>query len=118
MKRIVATFYRSATGSEPVRDWLLSLSAEDRKTVGVDIAKVEFGWPVGMPVCRHLREGLAEVRSSIKDGKVEARTYFSVVEGRMILLHGHAGKSTQQHEIAVALRRWKDYRARSASGKS
>ena len=39
-----------------MRDWLkTTLSAEDRKRVGHDIMTVEFGWPLGMPACRHLR---------------------------------------------------------------
>jgi len=58
-------FWRSASGREPVREWLNSLSAEDKRTVGRDLAKVQFGWPVGMPTCRPLGAGLWEVRSSL-----------------------------------------------------
>jgi hypothetical protein len=43
------SFYRRLSGTEPVRDWLKSLSVEDRRIVGTDIAAVEFGWPIGMP---------------------------------------------------------------------
>jgi len=32
-------------------EWLKSLPPEDRKLIGEDIKTVEFGWPVGMPVC-------------------------------------------------------------------
>jgi hypothetical protein len=59
-KRIPAFFYQSASGGEPVRDWLKTLDEEDRKTVGEDIATVEFGWPVGMPTCKSLGGGLWE----------------------------------------------------------
>ena len=41
-KRVPARFYRSDRGSEPVREWLKSLDAEDRKTIGEDIKDVEF----------------------------------------------------------------------------
>jgi len=54
LKKIPATFYRTANGAEPVRDWLLKLDPADRKIIGVDIAVVEYGWPVGMPTCRPL----------------------------------------------------------------
>ena len=56
-KRVSAIFYRTEAGGEPVRVWLKKLSPEDRKHIGEDIKTVEFGWPVGMPVCRPLSEG-------------------------------------------------------------
>lgn len=116
MKRITARFYRTATGGQPIKDWLLSLPADDRRIVGIDIAKVEFGWPVGMPVCAPLGNGLWEVRSTIARGKVEARTYFAVEGGDMILLAAHSGKDRQDRTIDLALERWKDYRRRRRSG--
>lgn len=45
-KRIPAVFYRSGTGSEPVRDWLKDLDKEDRFRIGTDIKTIEFGWPI------------------------------------------------------------------------
>jgi hypothetical protein len=42
-------FYKSPSGNEPVRDWLKSLSIEDKKRIGEDIKTVQFGWPLGMP---------------------------------------------------------------------
>jgi hypothetical protein len=49
-KRFSAIFFQTEAGGEPVRDWLKSLPAEDRKLIGTDIMTVEFGWPIGMPV--------------------------------------------------------------------
>jgi len=40
-------------------------SREDRKRIGEDIKTVEFGWPVGMPVCRSVGGGIYEVRSDL-----------------------------------------------------
>jgi hypothetical protein len=37
-KRLYARFYRTQAGAEPVRVWLKALSAEDRKTIGKDVA--------------------------------------------------------------------------------
>ncbi len=116
MKRIVARFYRSDAGSEPVRSWLLSLSSADRKIDGKDIATVEFGWPVGMPVSRALRDGVHEVRSTIRSGKVEARTYFAVEGGVMLLLHGIDGKGRQDDAIRLASERLTDSRRGSGCG--
>ena len=50
-KKVPARFYRSASGAEPVRDWLLELDKESRKEIGKDIATVEYGWLIGMPTC-------------------------------------------------------------------
>jgi hypothetical protein len=65
VKRLPAAFYALPSGREPVREWLKSLSQADRKVIGEDISDLEFDWPVGMPVCRPLGDGLWEVRSNI-----------------------------------------------------
>ncbi|HEY6971682.1 MAG TPA: type II toxin-antitoxin system RelE/ParE family toxin, partial [Candidatus Angelobacter sp.] len=87
-KRAQVFFYRTDAGGEPVRDWLKSLPfADDRKKIGEDIKTVEFGWPVGMPVCRALGAGIYEVRSRLIENRI-ARVLFSFDSvGRMVLLH-------------------------------
>mgnify|MGYP000016908326 CR=1 FL=1 len=103
-----ARFFELATGRAPVRDWLLSLSPEDRKAVGDDIRTAEFGWPVGMPLCRSIkgRKGLWEIRSNLTGGLI-ARTLFCAHDGNMVLLHGFIKKSrkTPDRELDVAERR-------------
>lgn len=108
-KKLPAFFYESASGNQPVREWILALSLEDRKLVGRDIQKVEFGWPLGMPYCRSLGNGLWEVRSDLTDGKI-ARTIFSVVRERMVLLHGFIKKTkkTPAQDLRLALKRMKE----------
>ena len=59
---------------------------DDRKIVGEDIKDVEFSWPIGMPLCRSLGDGLWEVRSGLTQGRI-ARVLFCVLQGRMVLLH-------------------------------
>jgi hypothetical protein len=54
LKRLPVAFFENDIGTMPVREWLLSLSDEDRKIIGDDIRTAEFGWPVGMPICRSL----------------------------------------------------------------
>ena len=109
MKKLPAFFYQSASGAEPVRDWLRSLSADDRRVIGEDVATIEFGWPVGMPTCRPLSGGLWEVRSSLPS-KREARIIFTVIDEQMILLHGFIKKTqkTPKTDIDLARRRWKE----------
>jgi phage-related protein len=107
-KKIEANFYRSDNGKEPVREWLLALDREDRRTVGTDIQKVEFGWPIGMPYCRNLEKGLYEVRSDISAGRI-ARVLFCIQSSRMILLHGFIKKTqtTPNKEKEIARKRMK-----------
>jgi phage-related protein len=109
LKRLPAHFYRSESGREPVREWLKSLDAEDRKIVGEDIKDVEFSWPIGMPLVRSLGRDLWEVRSRLPQGRI-ARVIFCVEHQQMILLHGFMKKSqkTPQREIDLALKRKKD----------
>lgn len=92
----------------PVRQWLLELSPDDRKAIGDDIRTAEFGWPIGMPLCRSIqgRKGLWEIRSNLGDGRI-ARVFFCAHAGSMILLHGFIKKSqkTPDHELDVAEKR-------------
>jgi hypothetical protein len=56
-KKLPARFYVSAAGRNPVREWILDLPDADRHSVGKDIQKVEFGWPLGRPHCAPLGHG-------------------------------------------------------------
>lgn len=110
LKRLPARFFEFASGRIPVRDWLLELSADDRKAIGDDIRTAEFGWPVGMPLCRSIRghKGMWEIRSNLAGGKI-ARVLFCVHDESMVLLHGFIKKSqkTPDKELSVAVSRMK-----------
>ena len=108
IKKIPAVFYRSSRGIEPVRDWLKDMPEADRRILGFDIAGVEFGWPVGMPLCKSLAGGLWEVRGRI------ARVIFCVAHGRMVLLHGFIKKTpkTPQIDLDTARKRQKEIEQR------
>ena len=102
-------FYRTASGAEPVLEWLRSLPAEDRRVVGTDLATVQFGWPVGMPLCRSLGHGLWEVRSSLPSRRI-ARVLFVVADGRIGVVHGFIKKTraTPADDLDTARRRMKE----------
>ena len=102
-------FYRSKSGSEPVRKWLQSLSNRHKKAIGEDIKTVQFGWPLGMPLVEKLKPYLWEVRSKVPNGI--ARTLFTVDGNIMILLHGFIKKSQKipTKELKTALSRLKEY---------
>ncbi|MCE2903639.1 MAG: type II toxin-antitoxin system RelE/ParE family toxin [Anabaena sp. CoA2_C59] len=105
-KKVPAEFYRNENGTEPVRDWLKSLSKEERFLIGADIKTVEFGWPIGMPTCRLMGDGLFEVRTNLPQNKI-ARVLFCFYEGKMILLHGFIKKSqkTPKQQLNLAWER-------------
>lgn len=103
-KQVPAIFYRTEAGGEPVREWLKGLSPEDRKRIGEDIKTVEFGWPIGMPVCRPLGDGIYEVRSSLAQNRIARMLFYIDKKGRMVLLHGFIKKTqkTPQEELELA----------------
>jgi phage-related protein len=108
-KKLPARFYVNPAGRKPVREWILDLSEADRHTVGKDIQKVEFGWPLGRPYCAPLGAGLWEVRSTLDSHRI-ARVIFCMGEGTMILLHAFIKKTqkTPKADIDLALRRMKE----------
>ena len=109
MKRLPAAFYALPSGRESVREWLKSLDATDRKTVGEDIKDVEFSWPIGMPLCRPLGDGIWEVRSQLSGGRI-ARVLFCVQAGQMVLLHAFmkTTQKTPKPDRELALKRMKE----------
>ncbi|WP_156918179.1 type II toxin-antitoxin system RelE/ParE family toxin [Bradyrhizobium sp. Cp5.3] len=105
-------FWRSSAGREPVREWLSGLPREDQRTIGRDLAKVQLGWPIGMPVCRPLDGGLWEVRSSLSSRR-EGRVLFGFHEGVLIALHAFIKKTlkTPARDLSLARRRLKELRS-------
>ncbi len=85
-------FFRTESGREPVREWLLELDKEDRKAIGEDIKLVQFRWPFGMPLTRKMEHDLWEVRTKLSGGRA-ARVCFTVRNGEMALLHGFIKKT-------------------------
>jgi len=103
-KRIPALFYRGTSGAEPVRVWLKTLDREDRRLIGIDIKTVEYGWPISMPTCRPMGQGLFEVRTDLPRNRI-ARVLFCISEGYMVLLHGFMKKSRKTAKADLDLAR-------------
>jgi phage-related protein len=93
-KRVPAIFFRTEAGGEPVREWLKGLrSTDDRRRIGYDIETVEFGWPLGMPACRPLQDGIYEVRTNLAQNRVARVLFYIDKMSRMVLLHGFIKKT-------------------------
>ena len=80
----------------------------DRKTIGEDIKTVQLGWPLGMPLVRHLGGGLWEVRTRL-DNRI-ARVLFVLSGSTMLLLHGFIKKQqeTPKADLDLAIERHKE----------
>lgn len=109
LTEIPVVFYRTSGGTEPVIDWLRSLPAEDRRVIGTDLATVQFGWPIGMPLCRPLGQGLWEMRSTLPSRRI-ARLLFFVHGDRIGVVHGFIKKTrkTRAEDLGLARRRMKE----------
>ncbi len=107
--KLSVVFFRTGSGTEPVRRWLKRLPVAHRKAIGEDIKTVQFGWPLGMPLVEKLEPYLWEVRTKVPDGI--ARVLFTVDGQVMILLHGFIKKTRKipQKEISTAQSRLKQY---------
>lgn len=101
-KRVPARFFAAASGNEPVREWLLGLPVEDRRAIGYDIKTAEFGWPIGMPICRALRGDLWEIRTALTGNRI-ARVLFAIESGELLLLHGFLKKTQRTPPEAIRL---------------
>ena len=104
-KRVPVIFYRTEAHGEPVREWLKGLSADDRKRIGEDIKTVEFGWPIGMPVCKPLSDGIYEVRTNLNQNRIARVLFYLDKKSRMVLLHAFIKKTQKTPDQDLALAR-------------
>jgi len=113
---ISVIFFRTESGNEPALDWLRSLVAPDRRTIGEDLLTVQMGWPIGMPVCRPLGAGLYEVRSNISDKRIARLLFFQHGE-HLVVVEGFIKKTqaTPGEVLDVAKRRKREYERNTPS---
>lgn len=102
-------FWQSATGREPVREWLKALDLNDKKVVGRDLAKVQYGWPIGLPLCRALADGLWEVRCSLPSRR-EGRVILCFRDQRLVALHAFfkSSRTMPKTDLDLAKTRMRD----------
>lgn len=107
--KIPLVFYRTAAGGEPVREWLKAIERENRLKVGQDLMRVQFRWPVGMPLCRPLGSGLWEVRTSLPDRTI-SRVLICFHRQTLYALHAFIKKTqkTPDEDLALARQRMKE----------
>ncbi len=72
--------------------------------------RVQFRWPVGMPLCRSLGDGLWELRSGLDRNRI-ARLLFCFIDGQLLALHGFIKKTqkTPDTELKTARKRMQEF---------
>lgn len=102
-------FYQTEGGSEPVREWLKDQAEPIRRAIGLDLQRVQYRWPVGMPLCRPMGDRLWEVRTSLPNGTI-ARVMICFHQGDLYALHGFIKKTqkTPDDDIRLARKRMKE----------
>jgi phage-related protein len=110
-KPLPVVFFKTAAGNQPVRDFILNdRSGQDRKEIGKDIAVVQWGFPLGLPLVEKVTDNLWEIRSHLPDGI--CRTFFTIYSKTMILLHSFIKKTqkTPKKELEIAYKRLQEFR--------
>jgi phage-related protein len=108
-QKIPLIFFRTLAGSEPVRDWLKELLEEERHRIGKDLLRAQWRWPVGMPLCRPMGDGLWEIRTDLPSNRT-ARVLLCIHRDHLVALHGFIKKSraTPEGDLALARKRKKE----------
>jgi phage-related protein len=108
-RKIPLIFYRLRPGHEPVREWLKELPEAERQAIGKDLLRAQWRRPVGMPLCRPLKNGLWEVRTDLPT-KRTARVLVCLYREHLVALHGFIKKTraTPDDDLALARKRQKE----------
>jgi phage-related protein len=85
------------------------LPEAERHAIGKDILRAQWRWPVGMPLCRALGNGLWEIRTNLATRRT-ARVVVCVYREHLVALHGFIKKSraTPDDDLALARKRQKE----------
>jgi phage-related protein len=108
-RKVQLRFYRTAGGAEPVREWLKNLARADRLEIGMDLLRAQYRWPVGMPLCRPLGDGLWEVRTSLPSRTI-ARVLLCMHDQQLVAVHSFIKKTqkTPDDDLRIARLRKKE----------
>ncbi|MCD8005524.1 MAG: type II toxin-antitoxin system RelE/ParE family toxin [Oscillospiraceae bacterium] len=113
MGKITIEFYSLQDGTEPVKDFLMSLDVKMRAKMLRSIAFLEAnGADAREPVSKHLGDGIFELRAQFGNN-VTRVLYFFFVGNKAILTNGFI-KKTQKTPISE-IDKAKRYRAEYAS---
>ena len=87
---------------EPVREWYKAQAKEDRDTLGTDLQRVQWRFPVGMPLCRPMGTGLYAVRTTLANNRI-ARVLIALYRGQLVASHAFIKKTATTPDADVQL---------------
>jgi phage-related protein len=78
--------------------------------IGQDLMRVQYRWPIGMPLCRAMGDGLWEVRSDLPGNRI-ARVLFVVRQNEILVVHGFLKKTRKppDDDLALAHKRKREF---------
>ena len=102
-------FYRTASGREPVSDYILSLGEKEHARIIYDLGQVrDKGLSCNAVRFRHIRGKLWEIKIMLGSGY---RIFYCMLNNdNIVLLHAYkkSGQKTPKKEIKLARRRMKE----------
>ena len=102
MKRV--EYYRTESGKEPCRDWLLGLDSKEERCIRAYVDRVAAG--AGRKNIKPVGEGVFEIKIDYGPGY---RVYFGEVGKVLILLLVGGDKGTQFRDIRQAKEYWRNH---------
>lgn len=116
MKEFEIIFYNKPNGSEPAKDFLLSLDKKMRAKVIMLIELLSVNGPdLREPYSKHISDGIFELRAKIRSD-ISRILYFFVIGKRIIITNGFIKKTakTPKSEIELAKKYRNDFLNREA----
>ncbi|MBQ2679758.1 MAG: type II toxin-antitoxin system RelE/ParE family toxin [Firmicutes bacterium] len=111
MEKFEVIFYEKADGTEPAKEFILSLDVKMRAKMLRTIGLLQVnGYNLREPYSKSLDSGIFELRAKV-GSNITRVLYFFVVDRKIILTNGFTKKSqkTPQEEIMRAKRYRDDY---------
>ena len=108
-RKVPLIFFRSGRGRNRYGEWLKALPEAERQVVGKDLLRAQWRWPVGMPLCRPMGNGLWKIRTDLPT-KLAARVMLCLYREHLVALHGFIKKTraTPDEDLALARKRQKE----------
>ncbi|MDQ0248196.1 phage-related protein [Sphingomonas kyeonggiensis] len=110
MKKV--TFYQTANGNQLVADFIRSLPGNDRKVVGTDLMRLQIGYPMGPPLCKHIKGPIWELRSTVPSKReVRLLYFFDANSQQIIVVHAFikTTRTTPKSDIDLADKRRSEF---------
>jgi len=85
------------------------LGEAERQEIGKDLLRAQWRWPIGMPLCRPIGDGLWEIRTDLPT-KRTARVLLCLYREHLVVLHGFIKKTraTPDSDLATARTRQRE----------